>query len=452
MMRFHNRIEAGRRLAGELEHLRGQDLVIVGLPRGGVPVAFEVAVALDAPLDIILVRKLGLPGQTELAMGAIGEGGARVVDEDLVARAGVSAALLQAVEARERVELERRVERFRLGRPRLSLRGRTVVIVDDGIATGATARTACEVARAHGAARIVLAVPVAPVGWTLDIDGSADEFVCVQTPDPFISVGRFYFDFDQTTDDEVTACLDRAAARVLPSTVPVAASEPGPVDEEVDIRIDGVRLRGHLNVPERATGLVVFAHGSGSSRHSPRNQMVAELLGDAGIATLLFDLLTTEEEADRFNVFDIELLARRLAAVTGWLRGRAGVVGLPIGYFGASTGAAAAIWAAAEPDSGVAAVVSRGGRVDLADERVHALGAPTMLIVGSKDVAVLDLNRRTRSRMHCENELVVIPGATHLFEERGTLTMAATEAKRWFTDHFGRASAGKGVGHLAMGG
>ena len=211
MFRFADRVDAGRRLAHELLHVRGPGVVVVGLPRGGVPVAAEVAAALGAPLDLILVRKLGLPGQPELAMGAIGEDGVRVLDEDLIRRAGVTGYQLDTVEARERVEMERRAAHFREGRERIPMEGRTVVIVDDGIATGATARAACQVARAHGAAHVVLAVPVAPVGWTEDIDGVADEMVCVQTPDPFYAVGRFYVDFDQTTDDDVIACLDRAA-------------------------------------------------------------------------------------------------------------------------------------------------------------------------------------------------------------------------------------------------
>lgn len=210
---FADRAEAGRKLAARLDHLQAVDPVVVGLPRGGVPVAAAVARAIDAPLDVIMVRKLGVPSQPEVAMGAVGEGGVRVLDAETVRLARVDASQLSAVEAAERAELERRSARFAIGRTRLDLADRVVVVVDDGIATGSTARAACQVVRAQGAARVVLAVPVAPPGWILRMAGAADEYVCCATPDPFLAVGRFYADFTQTGDDEVVRCLRNAAMR-----------------------------------------------------------------------------------------------------------------------------------------------------------------------------------------------------------------------------------------------
>lgn len=210
--------------------------------------------------------------------------------------------------------------------------GRTVIVVDDGIATGATAAAACQVVREMGAARVVLAVPVAPpdaVAWLRTV---ADEVVCLSTPRGFSAVGEWYQDFSQTPDEEVVSLLARAADRSAPR------------EAEVVVDADGVALAGDLVLPPDAGAVVVFAHGSGSSRHSPRNRSVAEALRQAGLGTLLFDLLTPQEEADRANVFDIETLARRLTETTAWLRRREHA--LPIGYFGASTGAAAALWAA----------------------------------------------------------------------------------------------------------
>jgi putative phosphoribosyl transferase len=434
---FRNRAEAGRRLAEELDAYAGDpDLVVVGLPRGGVPVAFEVALALDAPLDVIVVRKLGVPHQPELGMGAIGEDGVRVLNEEVVRLAGVARRDIDAVEARERTELERRAERFRGGRARVALAGRVVLVVDDGIATGSTARAACQVARAEGAARVVLAAPVAPAEWTARLAGEADEFVCVANPEPFYAVGQFYDDFSQTTDEEVVTCLRRVAA-ARSARAPVVASARGtePFDGDVLMEVASVRLEGHLTVPEAAPGIVVFVHGSGSSRHSPRNRFVASVLQEAGLATLLFDLLTPEEELARANVFDIDLLSERLAAVTAWLGQRAGTATLPIGLFGASTGAAAALRVAAGSGRRVAAVVSRGGRPDLAGPWLEQVRTPTLLVVGGEDRAVLGLNREAGARLGGERSLVVVPGATHLFEEPGTLRSAAESARDWFLAH-----------------
>ena len=427
---FADRNDAGRRLAERLGRFADADVVVVGLPRGGVPVAAIVAAALRAPLDVIVVRKLGVPFQPELGMGAIGEDGVRVLNPDVIEMARVSEAELDAVETRERAELERRAGRFRAGRHRVPLAGREVIIVDDGIATGSTARAACQVARAEGAERVVLAVPVAPPDWTRRLAGAADEFVCVATPEPFYGVGQFYDDFSQTTDEEVTRCLHEAAGGRAGR-----ADGPPVRDQEVVVPAGRVQVAGHLIVPARPKGVVVFAHGSGSSRHSPRNRYVAGVLNEAGLATLLFDLLTAEEELDRANVFDIDLLGSRLIEVTDWVRRQPEVSGLPAGYFGASTGAAAALAAAAQPGAGIAAVVSRGGRPDLAGRLLGSVTAPTLLIVGGDDDVVLSLNREAQERLRCPNQLVVVPGATHLFEEPGTLESAAEAARAWFLGH-----------------
>jgi putative phosphoribosyl transferase len=423
MVVFEDRVDAGTRLARELEVFRGQDVVVLGLPRGGVPVAAVVAEALDAPLDVIVVRKLGVPFQPELAMGV----------------------------------LEARVDRLRRGRPRIDLRGRVAVVVDDGIATGATARVACQVARQLGAARVVLAVPVAPAHTAAHLP-EADDVVCVSAPQHFSAVGAHYVDFSPTSDDEVVALLDRAGHRAqLPASspgLPDARSPGSPnsgatreIDEQAVVPVGRESIEGHLRVPLGAPGVVLFAHGSGSSRHSPRNRFVADVLHDAGLGTVLLDLLTPREERDRGNVFDIPLLAGRLTAATAWVTSRADTGSCRIGWFGASTGAGAALWAAAEPRSPVAAVVSRGGRPDLAGARLSAVRAPTLLIVGGADEVVLRLNRQARAQLvGCTSELAVVPGATHLFEEPGTLAEAASLARDWFVHHLALAGTTTGGG------
>ncbi|MGO8767259.1 phosphoribosyltransferase family protein [Mycobacterium sp.] len=438
---FDDRADAGRQLARRLEEFRDKDIVVLGLPRGGVPVAFEVAKALGAPLDVLVVRKLGVPFQPELAFGAIGEGGVRVINESVVREIGLSGEDMAAVEAKQRAEVARRSERFRGAHDRVSLTGRTAVIVDDGVATGATAKAACEVARAQGARRVVLAVPISGRDVFALFSGYADEVISLQAPAFFYAVGQGYRNFTQTSDEEVAALLDRARRKSPELTVADTPDDPPLRDEEVRVSAGPVMVAGHLTIPERPVGIVVFAHGSGSSRHSPRNRYVAEVLNGAGLGTLLFDLLTPDEERNRANVFDIQMLARRLVDVTEWLTTQPYVAALPVGYFGASTGAGAALVAAANSRVKVGAVVSRGGRPDLAGPALTKVRAPTLLMVGGRDGEVLELNRRAQAMIPGECELTVVPGATHLFEEPGTLEQVAMLARDWFIDHLSRVGA-----------
>jgi dienelactone hydrolase len=375
-------------------------------------------------------------------MGAIGEDGVRVVNADVVEAEHVSDQEFAAVEERERAELSRRAARYRAGHPRVPLAGKTAIVVDDGIATGSTARAACQVARAHGAARVVLAVPVAPQASLTALAGPADEVLAAEVPEPFLAIGQWYQDFAQTGDAEVVELLRQSANGPGP---PAAG---GSVDRDVIVMAGAVPLPGRLTVPAGARGVVVFAHGSGSSRNSPRNAFVAGALHVIGLGSLQFDLLTPEEEADRANVFDIGLLAGRLSAATAWLRGQPGLEQIPVGYFGASTGAAAALRAAADLDqdgegSGIAAVVSRGGRPDLAGAALGAVRAPTLFLVGGLDDRVLELNQAARAQLRGDSQLVVIPGAGHLFAEPGTLEQVASRARDWFA-HYLRPGRSEG--------
>ncbi len=222
----------------------------------------------------------------------------------------------------------------------------------------------------------------------------------------------------------------------MTTQIPIPA---GKKQSTATIPVDGVELQGDLIIPAGARSIVLFAHGSGSSRHSPRNRFVAGVIREAGIGTLLFDLLTADEEAREAVTgelrFDIELLARRLIGATQWLDARAHTVGMRVGYFGASTGAAAALVAAARLDGRIGAVVSRGGRPDLAGDALPLVDAPTLLIVGGQDCAVICLNDDALALLHCEKQLRIVPRATHLFEEPGTLEEVARLSTNWFTKH-----------------
>jgi len=361
-------------------------------------------------------------------MGAIGEEGARVLDRSTIRYANVTRGQVADVEEKERAELERRVLRYRGSGEPMAIAGRVVVIVDDGIATGSTALAAVQVARHRGAASIVLAVPVISAASARELAHQVDELVYVLAPADFVAVGQFYTDFSQTGDDEVGSVLRAAAS---------ATGSPGSraIDEAVQVVVDDIRLDGRLTVPEGAHGVVLFAHGSGSSAQSPRNRFVAGVLHEHGVATLLFDLLTPAEAGDRGNVFDVALLGYRLAVATRWVSARH--PGLPVGFFGASTGGAAAIIAAADPSLTIDAIVCRGGRVDLAGDALGAVRAPTLLVVGENDEHVLALNRAAAERLRAEHDLVTVPGASHLFEEPGALEDVARLASAWFDEHLG---------------
>ena len=445
-MPFLDRADAGRRLASLLASQpaieRGAGTVVLGLPRGGIPVAYEIARALDAPLDVILVRKVGLPAQPELAMGAIGEDGVRVVNDDVVQAEHVSEREFAEVEDRERAELGRRAARYRAGHPRVPLTGQTAIVVDDGIATGSTARAACQVARAHGAARVVLAVPVAPQASVDALASVADDVVCAELPEPFLAIGQWYADFTQTGDAEVVALL-RASADLQPGQ----ARDPGPrppAERDVIVLAGTVPLPGRLTVPAGARGVVVFAHGSGSSRNSPRNMFVAAALHVAGLGSLLFDLLTPDEEADRANVFDIGLLASGCprpppgcAASPGWSGSRSATsgpapgrprrCGPPPDPAISPTGARPArCTGRSRPWSPAAAVPTWPGR------RSARCAPPPCSWWAGWTTGSWSSTRAARAQLRGESQLVVIPGAGHLFAEPGTLEQVASLARDWF--------------------
>lgn len=445
---FRDRHDAGRRLAAALDRFRDARPVVIGLPRGGVPVAYEVALALDAPLDVVVVRKLGAPLQPEYAIGAIAEGGVALVDDRALQELAITEQELRLTAQDEARELERRVRLFRGDHAPADVRGRTVIVVDDGLATGSTAVAAAQALRKRGAARVVLAVPVAPPDSGRRLERAFEDVVCLHEPPHFFAVGPWYEEFAQTSDEEVQQLL-RAAAHGddMPAIRGPSARRNGGLDwsrlspRPVSIPAAQVTLSGDLRSPPEPTGLVIFAHGSGSSRLSPRNVQVASALGSCGFATLLFDLLDERESASRHNVFDINLLTGRLLAATDWAVREPELGALPLGYFGASTGAAAALAAAATLGNGVRAVVSRGGRPDLAEHRLSEVSAPTLLIVGGDDWNVLELNDEAATQLRCPHELAVVPHAGHLFEEPGALERVTELAADWFARYLGQSAS-----------
>jgi predicted phosphoribosyltransferase/predicted alpha/beta-hydrolase family hydrolase len=426
-MIFRDRGSAGLALAERLTLYRTERPLVLALPRGGVPVAAPIAEKLGAPLDVLIVRKLGAPENREYAIGALAEGAEPWVREGIQAELGISPAELSAIVAEQRREVRRRQALYRNDRPPPDVRGRCVLVIDDGLATGATATAAVKALKHMGAARIVVAVPVAATSSAERLRGSADAVVTLFETEDFSSVGQWYEDFRQVEDAEVRATL--AATH--------AVDDPAP--HPVEIHVGNLKLPGLMLVPTHPIAWIVFAHGSGSSRLSPRNLAVAQGLYRNGCGILLFDLLKPEEAAQRDNVFDIALLANRLELATRWLYAHVQEQA-PIAYFGASTGAAAALRAAADISGDpvlrplVCAVVSRGGRPDLAADFLAAVAAPTLLIVGGADETVLKHNQQAAQSLR-HVEIAVVPGASHLFEEPGAMDQVVQLTLDWVTRH-----------------
>ena len=423
---FRDRKEAGRLLAEKLRRYEEDpNGLILAIPRGGIPVAYEVADRLHLPLDVIVIKKIGFPGNEEFAIGAAGLGGI-YINRSITDAYGVSPEYIEAQAEARQQEVRARYRLFRGTDQPAPVEGKNVIVIDDGIATGATVRMALTLLKKQNPHELVVATPVAPPETAAQFEGLADRFICLSQPDIFSAIGQFYVDFSQVDENTARSLLEKQQEKLRQRHSPRA----------VDIPIAGQATHGILTLPDKPLGLVVFAHGSGSGRFSPRNQSVARELNRHGLGTLLIDLLTEDEEKEDMQTgrlrFDIPFLAERLKQITEWTRTAGETRSLPLGYFGASTGAAAALIAAAEDPASIRAVVSRGGRPDLAGDALEKVRAPVLLIVGGNDSIVIDLNREAASRLNVKKDLQIIPGATHLFEEPGTLDQVAALSAKWF--------------------
>jgi erythromycin esterase-like protein/predicted phosphoribosyltransferase len=422
-MLFKNRKKAGRFLSQRLLKYRHTPALILALPRGGVPVAAEIALDLQAPLDVLVVRKIGVPFQPEVALGAVCEYEEPVWNQDLLTQIEMTPQDLTDTVAMERNKIERQIALFRKGQPLPDLKKRTVILVDDGLATGATVHAAIQFLRKQKVGKIVAAIPVAATEAAEKLKSQVDELVTNEEKQ-LLSVGQWYEDFTQVSDEDVLEILH---------SVNEANPQPGRREVEISIALpQPMTFAADLTLTSPMKGIVIFAHGSGHGRHNPYHQQVARHFNAAGFGTLLFDLLTDSEAEDQKNIFAIDLLSARLVHVTRWLRDQRGLETYPIAYYGAGTGAAASLQAAGKLNAAesVFAVISRGLDVELPAEILKFVTVSSLLLVPEKDEEALQLNRELQKHL-IRSKLSVVPGAMSLSEDSGVVEEVAQQSLQW---------------------
>ncbi len=426
MVLFRDRVDAGKQLAKALQGRGIERPLVLAIPRGGVPVAAEVAEVLGGELGVVVARKLGAPGQPELAIGAITSDGVCYLNERLVDETGARGRYLAEEQGRQAAEARRREEAFD-GQMRPPAKGRDVIVVDDGIATGATAIAAVRSMKGAGARRVILAVPVGPPETIEKMRSEADEVVCVAVERDFWAIGQFYADFRPVEDDQVRAALAKAA------------KQPAGGDRrEATVERDGVRLAVRLATPagEGPFPAVVFVHGLGSGKDSPRNVVIAHQLFEAGIATVLFDLSGHGESSH--DPRGMDAYVDDLAAVEGWVRRQPDIDGRRVGVAGSSLGGVVALEAVRAGRSHPAALVLRGPPAERRD--FGGLAVPTLVVVGGADPLAADILAAADGCAAVK--VAVVQGAGHLFEEEGTLDLALARTIDWFATRLG---AGRGA-------
>ncbi|MDS1272617.1 phosphoribosyltransferase family protein [Lipingzhangella sp. LS1_29] len=455
---FVDRSDAGRRLAERVRPFAAADPIVLALPRGGVAVGAELARSLGVDLGVLLVRKLGLPGQPELGVGALAEDGQVTYDDAALARLGVSRDRLSATVRAEQRELRRRSRKYRGDRPVPRMHGRDVLVVDDGLATGASALAALRMVRRHHPSRLVLAVPVGSLTAVERLRSEADDVVLLCAPENFRSVGEWYQDFDQLTDEQVTALLTELdTSHRLP--------EQEQAERAVRIRAGDADLDADLILPPQARGTVVLAVLHGKRRERSR-RLVSELVG-RGYATLAVELLSSQEviprersttragvgtgnsadtgvERDRTEAVEptvdpeVGPLAHRLQVAVRWLRRSAAPARNPVGLLGVGPSVAPVLVAASRCPADVAGVVVAGGRVDDAEGALTAVRAPTLALVEGADSVVYELTAWAVRRIDAYHELRRVAGAESLLTEPGQAGQeyeVAAAAGDWFERH-----------------
>lgn len=413
---FDNRIEAARLLVTLLKDLKHQRPLILAIPRGAVPMAKIIWEELGGDLDLALVRKIPHPYQPEYAIGSVSESGDIIMDRS----DGLTPEEMEEAAWQEIRHLQSRRHLYLGHNKPISAHDRTVIVVDDGIATGSTMAAAVRSLKAQGASRIIVAAPVASASAVRRLEAEGAEVRVYLVPEYFGAVSYFYNNFDQISDSEVGEFFRVRSVHV-------------------EIPTEHQKYRAILGIPVAPRGVVLFAQASDRAHLSPRNQFLAETLNRQGLATVLVDLFTEEEALDPAYSRDIKTLSERLLHWTAWIDERVEFRHLPLGYLGTGVGAAAAVRALTLAGERVSAFVSRGGRLDLAEDFLTQVQVPALLLVGSEDHPIIELNQQALRKMNGEKRLEIIQGASHLFEEPGTLDQVAFLTANWFHRCFAQA-------------
>jgi putative phosphoribosyl transferase len=435
--RFADRRDAGRRLAAVLGEFRYQNPVVVGIPRGGMPVAAEIARALGAPLEVIGLCALAPLGDPNCAIGVVAERDISVIDQHAVHELRLGADELDAAVEHARHQLDDQLSRYYPSQRRLAVAERAVLLIDDGLVSSGSVQAAARSLRARGATRIVLAVPVAESKSAIAAREWVDEVVCLQYQREPGALRFWYDDFSRTSEQEVRALVgEHAGAGARDVAIEVA---PGAV------------LSGDLTVPwgAYARGAILLAQGS---RSTPlvRSQSLAAALNKAGLATLLLDLLVPGEQVDPTDMFDLDVLAQRLVAATNWVRCQPETARLALGYFGTDYGSAAALVAAAKLRAGICAVVSCDGHPDAAQSWLGEIIAPVLAIVSEPDTSVLRRTRDAQRQLRCATELAVVQPPSQAFEGPDAVDRVAGLAIEWFTQHLSESPPRREVSRVAL--
>lgn len=418
---FDDRSEAGRRLAERVRPYAAADPLVLALPCGGVPVGAELARRLGSGFDVLVVRRIGLPGRPEAGVGVITEDGQVAFDDRALARLGVPRRALEGAVESERAELRRRCRRYRGGRPAPRLAGRDVIVVDEGAVTGATARAALRMVRRQHPARLVMAVPVASQHAASELSGEADVLVVLTAPESFHSVGQWYRDFPALTDGHVTALLAESED---------GADEAAGAERGVRIRVGEDHLDGDLTMPAVFRGAIVVAVGRG--RGDPRWRAITSAFHRAGYATLLLDVMTAAEQDRPEPGADTGVLGERLGAAVGWLRRATEAANAPVGLLGSGFAAPAALVTAAARPEDVGAVVAHGGRIDLAGRSLSRVRVPVLVLLEGADSFVRELGEWALGRIGTRYDLRVMAGAEQLLQGAQEWREMSAEALEWF--------------------